>query len=90
MAAARAWAGSSAAARAWAGSSAAAWELGCGCGLGARLWLRPGLGVRLWLRPLSQTSGSQDVDGLVAFSVGALCRPAGFHKKGKLRACPGL
>ena len=39
------------------------------------LWLRPGLGARLWLelryglRPLSLTSGSQDVDGLVAFLV---------------------
>ena len=51
------------------------------------LWLRPGLGARLWLelryglRPLSLTSGSQDVDGLVAFLVGALCRPAGCPRK---------
>ena len=56
-------------------------------GLGARLWLRPGLGARLWLelryglRPLSLTSGSQDVDGLVTFLVGALCRTGGFPRK---------
>ena len=58
-------------------------------GLGARLWLRSELGARLWLRhglrPLSLTSGSQDVDGLVAVSVGALCRQAGFPRKETLR-----
>ena len=55
----------------------------------ARLWLQRGFGLvaRLWLelrhglRPLSLTSGSQDVDGLVAFLVGALCRPGGFLRK---------
>ena len=67
-------------------------------GLGARLWLWlwSGLGPRLWLelrhglRPLSLTSGSQDVDGLVAFSVGALCRQAGFPRTETLRLWHGL
>ena len=62
-----------------------------------RLGLWPELRHEFGLGPQSLTSGSQDVDGLVAFLVGP-CRPAGFPRKGtyqdwqtlRLRLRPGL